>query len=233
MNRNLWTRVVLALAIFLLASQAIAQENSKKNGLILLPNLGVSLESHYIMLNIPDKLQTVKAHPADSSTGATTTNLTDSYGFALKINLRAYFLTFDDLYFFAGTDLGFILANNQYRQGIYNTELCDYGGESYAFTQLVPSYFSVTPVIGLRYNFIILEASFPYTGFELRNGHDRWGSWDEVNHYSWQGFGQRYYLGLNFGSFHPGVYYENYNMNFDGHQAKISNLGISLAYYLL
>lgn len=194
---------------------------------------GFGVDLAYSMPEIPDALQTVPAHPADSPTGETTADLEPYFNYAFKLNLRVPLYESGDSLLYGGVDLGVGPATSAYREGIYDTELCDYGGESYAYVQLIPSYFSAAPVLGLQYSAIFAEISFPYTGFTLENGHDRYGDWEEVEKYEWQGFGQRYLVGFSlYDKLQPGIYYENYTVDFGGHQAIFNVIGLRMAYYL-
>lgn len=236
MRKNLWFVSLLGVIIFLLSGQALAEENTKQGEYGFKFTLGIGMEAYYVTMDTPDELRTVQAHPDDSPTGSTTADELKpfaSVGFLL--NLRLYFPGTEEIQLYSGIDLGArtYYAGSGYREGIFNDKVCDYGGLSLAYVQLQPSFLTVTPVIGLRYIVFIFEVGFPHTSFTLENGHDRWGAWDEVNSYEWEGFGQRYMLGLAIGNFQPGIYYESYNIDFDGHETNFGLIGLRAVYYFL
>ncbi len=92
-------------------------------------NLGAEL--NYYQFDFSDELLTVNAHPADSPTGSTKVDFNEGWGINCRLKLRFYFdlpLPFTTQ---AGTDLGLnIMATDTYRSGLFETESCDYGGES-------------------------------------------------------------------------------------------------------
>ncbi len=234
MKKNLGVAgLIMALLIFF-TSTAMAQEQANPAKFGFKVNIGFAVEAYYLMMDIPNEVLTVPANPADSSTGSTSTELPSSINYAVKLNLRAYFFGTEDIQLYGGVDFGISPVVTGYRQGIYATELSNYGGESYAYSQLIPSNYSIAPVLGLQYYLLVFEVSFPNTSFTLETGNDRWGSWEKVNSFEWQGFGQRYMLGFNvLDDFQLGLYYEHYQPDFDGQQSDFNIIGLRLAYYFL
>lgn len=73
--------------------------------------------------------------------------------------------------------------------------------ESYVFSRVRPEGYNIVPFLSARINAtegIGIEGgiSFPYTGFDLKAGHDRFNRQTVEQEYSWDGFGQGFFLGV-------------------------------------
>ncbi|MEE9274463.1 MAG: hypothetical protein V3V62_04040, partial [bacterium] len=66
---------------------------------------------------------------------------------------------------------------------------------SFVFTQLIPDPVTLIPFVGFELLmtkdfWIGAELGLPYTGFDVRSGHDRFSSFETVRKDSWDGFGK-------------------------------------------
>lgn len=199
-----------------------------------------SLEFYQYYFDLNDEIETTPAHPSDSPTGHTTTDLDDNPdGIITRLGLGPrLIIRTEKIYFSGGVDFLFGGFENGYRQGIYDTKLADYGGESYAFTQIIPQGLTTYPYIGFGYNvidFLLIYGEFglPINSFKIKTGHDRWGSWETVREDKWEGLGQRYSLGVILVprekiSFGLQVFNERYRVKFFEEDASITAWGANL-----
>jgi len=190
-------------------------------------------------VNLGKKFQTTPVHPddADFLHGETTTNVGGKVDGAPRIGLEGSWGIKEARFKLVG-DIRYNLLSSRtgYRVGIYDTEqqISDprpAANGSFVFTQFRPNPFTFIPSIGFESTLsdklvLEFELGLPYTGFDVRSGHDRYGRWQTVQKDSWNGFG------LSFGgaigwhisddlTFFLNGGYETYNPKFAGEKAKV------------
>ncbi len=198
--------------------------------------------------DLGEKISTTPVHPADSTflSGKTTTSPSgydsDHTDFAPKLGLFAT-LGDENLKVVGGIDWRWnpLHHSDGYREGIYSArqQVSDFrppSSGSFVFTQVIPGAFTLIPSVGIEGKLgekLILGGSigFPYMEWEARSGHDRWGSWETVQHDSWKGFGMRYAatIGLKLNDrnrFLLSFFQEKYRPDFAGEGATISGRGL-------
>ncbi|MCX6740173.1 MAG: hypothetical protein NTZ49_03010 [Candidatus Parcubacteria bacterium] len=232
-------RIIIACLVFLGMNAFPASLLAGNNGLIRLDNnlafsMCFGIELSYYQLDFPEELLTVKANPDDSLTESTKVNFDNGFGYNFRLSLRMLYPRDNSSpYLIVGTDLGLNpLSINAYRNGTYDVTRTDYAGESYAYGQLLPAWYILNPVIGIGIHPVVFEIGFPYNQFTLVTGNDRYGKWEEVDTIRWSGFGQRYYLGIEW-MVGVGLSYETYPAEFDSQKAPISLWSLFLSYRIL
>jgi len=166
-----------------------------------------SFDSVKYNVKLGKKAQTTRTHPDDTRLPPTDTEAPlDSYAAnRLRFGLEVSFGIDNELRFKAGADIGYgfskegeeVIILEERRQA---TDIP--GSESYAFTRLTQDRFTFTPVIGAERDFygvfrIGVEGGFPYTGFDVESGYDRFGQWQTVKNNSWSGYGKRFGINLD------------------------------------
>jgi len=208
---------------------------------ILRLNVRGSADIMLYTFDLSDRIERTYAHPDDSSTGYTDTNLENAASIAFTFGGRVG-IGYNRLMIYAGYDYRFNPGNE-----FYTEELCDYGGESYAYTIFQNGAHSQIPVWGIEYfinDFDIgfyFEVGYPTNEFRIENGHYRWDDHDKVRGDSWEGTGTRYVIGaetmpfdlegfyfdyLLMGDIH--IFYENYDIEFYDEDAEVTIWGFSL-----
>ena len=241
-NKNLLVALLLVLSALLLTNCSAPVKRWDHNGKKY-TEIGVRANLDYIQwtFDIGDAIQTTGVHPDDAGflTGTTTTDLDGEDGLLPRVGLMASIGT-NKMRVTCGTDLRFCLAGDDYQKGWYDTRQHSSdqrppSGGSFVFTQLTPDLLSMMPYVALEvwlHEKVILgiEAGFPYTGFEARSGHDRFGSWKTVQKDDWSGFGTRFAgtAGYKYDDnllISLGAFQESYQAEFVGEDADIKGGG--------
>ena len=226
----------------------LAEEEAAKEGIYTATKIRLGVEPVAYKADLGEKIKTTPVHSHDSPflSGETATE-PDSYddGFSWAPNLGLFgSIGTENLRIVGGVSgrWNIMYYEDGYRQGFHSTrqQVSDIRPESngsFVFTQLVPDAFTFIPSVGIEGKIedlmIGVTAGFPYMGWKVRSGHDRWGSWETVQKDSWTGFGERYTLTLGFNlddesdddKFFISVFYEDYEPKFAGEKAKISGIG--------
>ena len=204
---------------------------------------GIGLDFVYYDLHIGNKIQTTPAHPADSFLhGETKAGVNSGVQLAPKVELKGS----------VGKEYLRLTAGGDVRINRWFTDLDTTKKQasdprpsssgSFVFTEVNPGLLTYTPSIGLESTLfkqleLGAEIGFPYTGFQVRSGHERFGEREAVQKDDWEG------LGLSFGgkigwrtsedsSISLFLRWEKYRAEFNGEKATINifpgNIGLSI-----
>lgn len=237
------TRLTMLLLVGALASYGctLGLKKEKKQGIYHAARAYIGFDIIRYDVDLGKKIQTTPVHPGDSGflSGATTTDVGGGWDCAPKVRLESSFGN-KNFRLRIGTDVRYNVSSlTGYREGIYDTrqqtsDTRPPGSGSFVYTQLKPDSFTYVPSIGLEATIlenIILNAEygFPYTGFEVSSGHDRYGKWQAVQEDSWKGFGRSIGGGIDFilddeASLSLLVRQERYKPEFIGEKARIDAL---------
>jgi hypothetical protein len=175
------------------------------------------LEGIYYNIDLGDKIQKTPLHPTDlsivsdpknSNYDPNYRNYADGVAADVESGKSGAFTARGKISY--GTEriraaarlhVRFSSASDEYRRGIFAAaeQQLPWRG-SYAFTQVEPNTVALIPSAGAEIIFGRLtldgEVCFPYTGFTVRSGHDRWGKWKTVQEENWKGFGLGFGAGI-------------------------------------
>lgn len=235
------------------AVNAPITEEKPEKGIYFAVDKVIGIEPVTYKAELGKKIKTTPVHPDDSGflSGETATE-PDSYElnpFRLDcINLAPNVgllgsVGSENLRFVGGLLARWNLLHywDGYQQGLYSvkqqvSDVRSSGSGSFVFTQVRPDLFTFIPSVGIigksEKLTMELDMGFPYMGWEVRSGHDRWAKWETVQYDSWRDFGIRYTGTLGFNpngndntKFFISIFYEEYRPEFAGEEAKISGIG--------
>ncbi len=225
--------IVLAAAVSL--GQGCAVTPSREYNSIALRS---GLETSVYSIDIGEKVQTTPTHPDDSiQPTETSAKLSSHYGNGVRLGLENSYGN-DDYRLGIGWDTRYVFCRDGGRLEMLAEKRQETNGsESYAFTRLTPMKFGHALFVrGEKkvYGNIRLgaEVGFPYSGFTVESGRDRYGKWETLRKERWSGFGRLFRLTLDAGlseryimSFSAG--FESFEPDFGGESGRIQSVTAS------
>jgi hypothetical protein len=201
-------------------------------------------------IKLGKKIRTTPVHPDDASflSGDTTTDnprRPDS-GLALRTSLEGS-AGLERVRLKVGGAARFSGSSDDYREGSYDvkqqsSDTRPAADGSFVFTQFTPDTTTLIPYVGIEvipvknYLRVGVEYGFPYTGFEVTSGYDRYGNWQTHQSEHWSGFGQRVGATIHYSPWGEDsgtclflfVGKETYKPTFAGEKAEIGTLSGSV-----